>query len=670
MQAMEIARRMAELGEPEEALRAYSLAVHNGGLTPEETLEAAVYILQNGGNYEVSYTCFLNLYREGHFRQETLALLSGAFYEPNLKELRGRYERNVKLLKKYPYLFRKDFPSFENLPIQFYPYSQDTYIPFFPDRGEFGEFFDMKKPVITRNFFKDLEKPVLAAEVFSQYELEYLRDNVRRSDYVGRENHVYLHYEDWGTFCAYLQCWNMRPLLEEEKLVFLIGDEISQYPIDFRERFGIDYSQYPVKPVGIREITRMIWLAQLQSHNGISFFSELFYGCPNILFSPFRMLSSLEEGVAQWWENAKEIRGIAQISDSDGEMAQRVQRELFLLKGVTDKDILVAGHLGDERCTRGIDPASRITPALIFSPHFKLIRYHLRVDTRQNLTVLYSPQYEKIRNSNMFKHFKYIKTVAPLRRPTTSSAAAVRYMWKNAQESWNKPEGEIRGAVEDEVISRVLNRSYMIDSRDRLSQDSVLVRFEDGKLNPKATFMALAGFLDLPYEESMAYCSSFGESGRKSDPENARVFDLRAVYETYPDYLGEYERYFEEYFLRDVYAAYGYDFHYYDGQPMSEARVEELVDHFTIIDPYIRESMKHVIGAAKILENKDTAGKDHTDIRARALEDYMKSIHENRLKTGKAMLRGLRFINGHGRALQMMPLLKLDPALLVQPLYR
>ena len=92
---------------------------------------------------------------------------------------------------------------------------------------------DLRHPVVSRNFFQNLDKPVLAADVYSQYELEYLRDNVRKSEWVGRENHVYLHYTDWGIFCAYLQVLNLRPLLEEEKLVFLIGDEISQYPIDF-----------------------------------------------------------------------------------------------------------------------------------------------------------------------------------------------------------------------------------------------------------------------------------------------------------------------------------------------------------------------------------------------------------------------------------------------------
>lgn len=34
----------------------------------------------------------------------------------------------------------------------------------------------------------------------------------------------------------------------------------------------------------------------------------------------------------------------------------------------------------------------------------------------------------------------------------------------------------------------------MIDPEDRLYQDSILVRFEDVKLNPKAVFTALAVF--------------------------------------------------------------------------------------------------------------------------------------------------------------------------------
>ena len=131
--------------------------------------------------------------------------------------------------------------------------------------------------------------------MYSQYELEYLRDNVRNSEWVGRENHIYLHYTDWGNFCSYLQILNLRPLLEAEKLVFLIEDEIEQYPIEFQSRFGIDYSQYPVKPIGIREIHRLIWHTQLSSHNGGDFFNEIFDNHPNLIAVESIMFYTIQE---------------------------------------------------------------------------------------------------------------------------------------------------------------------------------------------------------------------------------------------------------------------------------------------------------------------------------------------------------------------------------------
>ena len=94
----------------------------------------------------------------------------------------------------------------------------------------------------------------------------------------------------------------------------------------------------------------------------------------------------------------------------------------------------------------------------------------------------------------------------------------------------------------DELAMRALNRNYMVDWQDRLFQDSVLVRFEDGKLNPKATFTALAAFLDLPYTKSMTYCSRNGERDPESLKGNDRGFDPAAIYRTYEKYLGREER--------------------------------------------------------------------------------------------------------------------------------
>ena len=52
------------------------------------------------------------------------------------------------------------------------------------------------------------------------------------------------------------------------------------------------------------------------------------------------------------------------------------------------------------------------------------------------------------------------------------------------------------------------------------------------------------------------------------------------------------------------------------------------------------------------------------------MEKYMNKVYENRYNIAKILMRGLNFVNKKGQPLHMMPLLKLDPELLEQPLYR
>ncbi len=668
MDAIQIARRLAALGQKEDAIGAYALAIRSD-IEPKEELEAAAYILQNGGDYRVSYTSFQSLYNRGFFREDILPLMVKVFYEPNVKLLRTRYERNCKRLEKYPYLFRKDFPPFDKLPIAFFPYDDHNgYVPFDRTEGCFGEFVNVRNTVVSRNFFRDLENPILAEDVFSQYELEYLKDNVRKSEYVGRENHVYLHYKDWETFCSWLQVLNMNPLLEEQKLVFLIGDEMEQYPIDFKERFGIDYSQYPVKPVGIREVHRMIWHTQLSTHNGGDFFNEIFDAHPNLLAMPSIMFSNYEENIRKIKE-AVELAGSLQeaMAVMKGWGTPQLIEELYHMRDRTDKDLLVALYLTEKNWNKYVDPASRIVPAVFFQPHFSNIVYQFRMNAAGD-TILEAENVDQIQGAQMIKGFKYIKTFTPMRRFTTSHGATVKFMYNHATEDEDEKDGKI-GVVPDAIAQRVFNRSFMIDPDDRLYRDSVLVRFEDGKLNPKATFTALAAFLDLPYTDSLTYCSEQGV--RDIDHEgNVVGFDPATVYRTYDDYVNDKERYFIEYFLRDAYAFYGYGFQYYDGAPVDEEKAAELIEGFTTIDHYMRETWRKIFQTAKVEKNGERLPpEEEAKIQEQLLENYIRQYHAHRLEYAKILLGGLRFVNRKGQPLHMMPKLVLDPALLEQPLY-
>ena len=646
MQPMEIGRRMAQLGQKEDAQKAYTVALAKEELSPMERFEAASYIFFSQGNYKTAYTALVDLYNEGHFRQDIMHLLTQAFYQPNEEELRQRYAANCAALTAYPYCFRRGFPDFDQLPLRFFPFDDQGFLPYDPAEDRFGSYVNFNDPVIDRYFFKDLEKPILAQDVYSQYQLEYLNDTIRKSEWIGRENHIYLHYTDWGRFCAHLPCLDLAPLLAQEKFVFLIGDQVARYPIDFAAEYGIDYSQYPVRPIGVQEVNRLIWHTQLSSHNGGDFFNEIFYGHPNLMSFESLMFDDVSKVIKQTRERF--------YKHTLGNM--RIHQQLAAIKRPTEKDFLVAYFLTQPAMSQWLDPNSRIAPALFFQPHFGNIRYQMEVAEGDGYCALHSAEYEQIKRSPIFKGFKYIKTFTPIRRPTTSYAATVRFMVAQL----GNPENPLK--IEDAITGRILNRSYLREPDDRLLKDSALVRFEDGKLNPKAIFPVLAAFLDIPYTESMTYCSSRLGLNPESLKGNARGFDPVTVYRTYDEYANDDERAFLEYFMRDIYQACGYDFYYYKGEPVDEAWVREKIGNFTTLNGYITRSLRECFDGIRAkgtrMENDE-----------QEIVRHMDALNQNRLRIAELLLKNPRFVTREGQPLRMIPVLQPDPALLEQPLY-
>ncbi|MBM6723637.1 hypothetical protein [Pseudoflavonifractor phocaeensis] len=663
MEPIALARRLAELGQKKEAQKAYMVAISQGNLSPMEQLESASYLFFSKGNAQAAFTVFVRLYNEGHYQSELMDILRQGFYQPNEKSLRDRYARNCRALNRYPYCFRKDFLPFEDLPILFFPYDKKGYIPYLPDQNRFGDYVNFNDTIVNRYFFKDLENPVLAEDVFSQYQLEYLNDNVRKSEWVGRENHIYLYYSDWSTFCSYLQCLDFRELLKEQKLVFLFEDEKEQYPIDFKARFGIDYSQYGIKPIGVREVNKLIWHTQLATHNGGDFFNEILFGHSNLLALDSVMMSSVEQTI-------RDTRR-AWRKDRSQFVHSPIYPLLYPLNSPTEKDFFVAFFLTHASGNK-YDPASRIAPALLFQPHFPNMIYEIHNTEDGKRGVLFSRQYEEIRKSPLFTGFKYVKTFTPMRRITTSYAASTRFTYLTAEKNnAEKKEGERGEVILDVLGIRILNRSFMVDVWDRLYRDSILVRFEDGKLNPKATFTALAEFLDIPYTESMTYCSNY--QGICEDG-----FRLTQVYSTYDDFADDADRALLEYCMRDAYQFYGYDLHYYCGEPVDDDWIAEKASGAVHLDGLVKEVYEQVIGKA-FLEELEKQGPEqnaplHKEaVKAKAASEAQMKVeeyHASRVKVVKAMQRVVFFVNRQGQPLQMMKPLKLDPALLEQPLYR
>ena len=661
MRTIELARKLAEMGQKEDAQKGYFLALQKEeDLEPKEELEAASYLFFSKWDHKLPFSIFISLYNRGFFQAELMNLMQQAFYLPNVQKQKKQYERNGRALSKYPYFFHQEFPAFEELPILFFPFDEKGFIPYFQEEDRFGDYIDFNDPVIDRYFFKDLEKPILAQDVYSQYQLEYLNDNVRKSEWVAKENHIYLHYTNWDRFCAYLQCLDFTALLQEKKLVFLIGEEISQYPIDFKARFGIDYSQYPVKPVGIREVKKMIWHTQLATHNGGDFFNEIFYGHPNLIAYESLMFDNVEEMIRN---QRKELRKLQRGEEGT---VPSMLRELAALQNPTDKDLLVAMFLASDAVSGDNRGGERIVPALFFQPHFSNMVYRPYLNEAEDRAILVSEQYESIRTSPLFQQFKYIKTFTPMRRPTTSYGATVRFSERMANE-----DTEGNKVVGDALTIRLFNRSFMVDQWDRLYRDSVLVRFEDGKLNPKATFTALAEFLDIPYTESMTYCSGRTGLNPESLEGNDLGFDPAAIYRTYDEYVNDADRSLLEYFLRDAYQEYGYDFHYYHGEKVDMDWVRKKLEGVSNLDRRIRETTRRAIDR-KSQEGtivSDGVTYEHEEGCELLTQHKMDEIHKDRLQMTELLLKSLVFVNKDNQPLRLMKKLELDPELLEQPLY-
>ncbi len=463
--ALEIARKFAEYGDAEKARRAYSLFLgQKEEKDPKDELEAASYIFFSKGDYLVSYAVFVSLYNRGLFREELMDIMSQAFYLPNIEKQKKRYAENQRLLEKYPYFFHNGFLSFDDLPILFFPYDDNGFLPFYRAENRFGEYIDFNSPVVSRWFFKDLENPVLARDVYSQYELEYLCGAVRKSEWTGRDNHIYLHYTDWEVFCSFLQCLSLKKLLREEKFVFLFGREIEQYPIvrDFKERFGVDYSLYQPRPIQIEEINRLIWHAQLSSHNGGDFFNEVLAGHPNLLALDSIMFDNVMETIASLRAAHRENR--CRTSPDP------VLRQASRIKKPSDKDLLAAMFLAQNAQEVPPDPSSRIAPVLLFQPHFSNVSYTMTANNDGTAAVVESKQVEQLFRSSVFQQFKYIKTFVPMRRPTTSYAASVRFALESAKEQWEKrkaPRTALFPTLSPTACSAAVSWSTLLSGRTR-----------------------------------------------------------------------------------------------------------------------------------------------------------------------------------------------------------
>ncbi len=419
--------------------------------------------------------------------EEIFCLMQEVFYAPNEDMLKEAYHRNVNTIKNYPYKYGWEEISYSDLPVYFFPVDENTYAFYDKEEEMFLEPEKAKSERETAYFFETLDKPVFAEHETNLFNLEFLRDNVRRSEDFGEDNHIYLFYDSVEELIPLLFISDMEELLKEEKFVFLIGEkQRGRYPIDFKKEFGADYKKTE-KPLGIHELKRICFWYK-HAHSGTIFSLGVLDANPYVQAESWCDFHSrsLVDGVYNMYHSQKfrdkignpdasytleEISGMVKNSKLTVEDVEEYLGWLEKKKNPSGKFTMGELFRGYflfhyEKKQGGIKP--RIAPLLVFDPHMW--------DTR-----VYN---------NMVLSFPYRSCLTCMREPIMTFARC----YIEGIAGW------------DEFQTKHLLASDYSQSQflpPELKSCYYAFRFEDLKLRPKETCRAICRHLNIPFSGEM-----------------------------------------------------------------------------------------------------------------------------------------------------------------------
>lgn len=242
--------------------------------------ESGISLFENG-KYKEAFYIFMGLYNETKDLSEKKwieSVIMEAYYFPNKEEQDRLYCENVKLIEKYPFVHGESVEE----EYVFCPISEEQVCIFDQKEDKWIEEVSIHSKRCTRNLFEKYCDEVLYYEnEMNFYHLTYLNSIVRKSEYYGGDNHIYLWY-DTMHFQLLLRCINLEMLLKDEKFVFLIGEEYKeQYPVDFKQ-YGIDYSKIKTKEFHATEINRIVF-NKWYGYSGTNFFHSVLNGSDHVL---------------------------------------------------------------------------------------------------------------------------------------------------------------------------------------------------------------------------------------------------------------------------------------------------------------------------------------------------------------------------------------------------
>ena len=523
--------------------------------------QAAIRLFE-AGDYSGAFQAFTALYAASDDPQERRRIfqfLTDAYYVPNLEEMDRCYRRNCALLRDYPYRWGFSEVPLEQLPELVFPVTEQEYCLYDRQNEQFSQLKVLCTRQVTEYFFRALDKPLFVENEVNLYHLQFLFDNVRRSEDYGEDNHIYLYYPSLAAAAPLLALCELEPLLEGRKFVFLFGpDSRRQYPVDFSAQFGLNFSATAC-PVRIEELKRLCFWYK-HAYSGTDLGTQVL-GASSVVqrekAHDFHTYSTVDGNLlynaAQFREaladfsrlyTVEELRGYLQ-SDRYHIALEDFAQFLDWLEGQRPAASwtvlqLFKGYFLFHYLQRKLPPP-RIAPVLLFDPHMW--------DT--------SPY------NALVQAFPYHMVLTSVREPIMTFARSYMY----GLVGWN--EGQTKYIMASDYCHAQFLSAELLACYYGY-------RFEDLKQVPDRLLPAVCRQMGIPFETAMLETRAPATDAQGDTVEG---FDLKPLHRNISGVLSEFDQIRLSIFYEPIHKYYGYPGFDSGEYPLSIAEVRQLFSH-------------------------------------------------------------------------------------------
>lgn len=520
------------------------------------TIPEAVALF-DAGKYEAAFEEFASIYNQSNNVQERMdimSMLKEAYYAPNESELQECYEKNRQLLLKYPYFWGKKPVEFSGLSFLIFPVSEEKFYLYDKAGDRFVGIYDGISRQQMRYFFENLDHALKVEDEDNLHNLTFLFDNVRRSEDVAMDNHIYLLYNSWEPLQRLMQAGDLAPLLKYNKFVFLIGKEShGRYPVDFKKEFGIDYESMRPQRLRMEEMKRicywwkrgyagtMLGIGVLDKNSTAvakmcnSFHNTTVQGHPLYLTNFFYdLIKNVESSYTLdyiinlyhhkdfVWRFSDFEEFYAFIRNYDEHRSYSVP-ELFRLYFI----FLYYQKMPNAN--------PRVVPVIVWEPHL-------------NDQTVYVP---------VVMTFPYRIVLNSMREPVTLTGRIYQ---------------------SEQNIFPYSDYTIAMNMGEELRPDYYVYRFEDLKKSPKETIQAICKTLNLPYEEAMLEAEvPYNSPHTSQKDEVVRGFDQAPLHRNIDSVLSKFDQIRLQIFYDPILKHYGYPRFNFDECPMDDQDVYYLL---------------------------------------------------------------------------------------------